>query len=66
MWQQGQVFELKRSGDDGESLWAFRYRVGGRGSQRVQLGGFRSEADARAALERLLETSGASAEWRGG
>jgi integrase len=55
MWQQGQVFELKRSGDDGESLWAFRYRVGGRGSQRVQLGGFRSEADARAALERVLE-----------
>ena len=55
MWQQGQVIELKRSGRDGQSLWAFRYRFCGRDSRRMQRGGFRSEADARAALERALE-----------
>ena len=49
------MIELKRSGRDGQSLWAFRYRFGGRDSRRVQRGGFRSEADARAALERALE-----------
>jgi integrase len=32
-----------------------RYRAGGRGSRRVQRGGFRSEGDARAALQRALE-----------
>jgi integrase len=55
MLQQGQVFELATRGPDGERLWAYRYRAGGRGARRVQRGGFRSEADARAALERALE-----------
>src|SRR5438477_10883402 len=55
MVQQGQVFELRRSASDGERLWAYRYRTGGRDSKRVQRGGFRCEADARAALERVLE-----------
>lgn len=32
-----------------------RYRTGGRESKRVQIGGFGSEQDARAALERALE-----------
>ena len=32
-----------------------RYRTGGRGSKRVQRGGFTNEEDARAALERALE-----------
>jgi hypothetical protein len=31
MTQQGQVFELKRRGRDGEPRWAYRYRAGGRG-----------------------------------
>jgi len=53
--QQGQVFELKRKGREGEPLWAYRYRVGGRGSPRVQRGGFVSEQDAAAALERELD-----------
>ena len=35
--------------------WAFRYRVGGRVSRRVQRGGFASERDASEALERALE-----------
>jgi integrase len=39
----------------GTSLWAFRYQVGGRDARRVQRGGFASEDDARAALERALE-----------
>lgn len=55
MIRQGQVFELKRSGRERAPLWAYRYRVGGRGSRRVQRGGFASEEDAVAALERELE-----------
>jgi integrase len=55
MSQYGQVFRLKRTGRDGAPMWAFRYRVGGRGSKRVQRGGFASERDAAEALERELE-----------
>ena len=55
MVQQGQIFQLTRRGRDGEGLWAYRYRIGGRDSQRVQRGGFASEQDARDALERELE-----------
>lgn len=55
MIQQGQVFELKRSSRERAQLWAYRHRVGGRGSRRVQRGGFASEEDAVAALERELE-----------
>ncbi len=54
MLQEGQVFKLKGGGDE-KALWAFRYRVGGRGSRRVQRGGFASERDASEALERALE-----------
>src|SRR5215207_9630925 len=53
--QQGQVFEVKRRSREGEPLWAYRYRVAGRGSRRVQRGGFPSEHAATAALERALE-----------
>ena len=55
MSQQGQLIQLKRIARDGEPLWAYRYRVGGRDSQRVQRGGFASERDAAEALERELE-----------
>jgi hypothetical protein len=55
MVQQGQVLRIKSSDGDGRALWAYRYRVGGRGSRRVQRGGFVSERDAREALERALE-----------
>jgi integrase len=55
MIQQGQVFELKRASRERGQLWAYRYRVGGRSSRRVQRGGFASEEDAVAALERELE-----------
>jgi hypothetical protein len=50
--QQGQVFELKSNGTD--ARWAYRYRIGGRGSRRVQRGGFESEQAANEALERAL------------
>jgi FMN phosphatase YigB (HAD superfamily) len=53
--QQGQLIRLARTGRDGEALWAYRYRVGGRDSKRVQRGGFASERDAAEALERELE-----------
>ncbi len=52
MRQQGQVFELKSTGRSGRPTWAYRYRLDGRDSKRVQRGGFTSEADAREALER--------------
>jgi integrase len=55
MSQQGQLLRLKRTGWDGEPLWAYRYRTGGRDSKRVQRGGFSSEPDAAEALERELE-----------
>jgi len=53
MVQQGQVFQL--ASRNGEGRWAYRYRVGGRGSRRVQRGGFASEQAAVEALERALE-----------
>lgn len=53
MQQQGQVFRL--AGGSGETRWAYRYRVGGRGSRRVQRGGFATEQAAVEALERALE-----------
>jgi hypothetical protein len=55
MVQQGQTFELTRCGSDGRALWAYRYRIGGRDSKRVQCGGFASEQDAQDALNRELE-----------
>jgi integrase len=55
MVQQGQTIQLTRRGPDGEPLWAYRYRSGGRGSKRVQHGGFASEQDARDGLARELE-----------
>jgi integrase len=55
MSRQGQLFRIRRTGRDGEPLWAYRYRLGGRGSKRVQRGGFASERDAAQALEPELE-----------
>jgi integrase len=52
--QQGQVFQLA-SRDGGETRWAYRYRVGGRGTKRVQRGGLATEQAAVEALERALE-----------
>jgi hypothetical protein len=43
MVQQGQTIELTRRGAGGERLWAYRYRTGGRDSNRIQRGGFASE-----------------------
>jgi hypothetical protein len=51
MVQQGQLFELTKRGGNGERLWAYRLRVGGRGSKRIQRGGFASERDACEAQE---------------
>jgi hypothetical protein len=54
MWQQGQVFKLKAKGVDGQPLWAYRYRLEGRGSARPQVGGFATRSDALNALEKVL------------
>ena len=55
MSQQGQLVRLKSQGADGRAVWAYRYRVGGRGSRWVQRGGFASEHAAAEALDRALE-----------
>jgi hypothetical protein len=55
MSQQGQLIRMRRTGRGGETLWAYRYRMGGRESKRVQRGRFVSERDAADALERALE-----------
>lgn len=36
MIQQGQVFKLKTKVPDGQALWAYRYRLEGRGSDWPQ------------------------------
>lgn len=58
MWQQGQVFKLKAKSMDGQPLWAYRYRLEGRGSARPQVGGFATRADALNALEKVLARLG--------
>ena len=55
MVQQGQVLKLNPGRVDGRTLWAYRYRAGGRTAKRIQRGGFASEQDARSALDRALE-----------
>jgi hypothetical protein len=55
MAQLGQVVQMRSKAAGGEALWGYCYRVGGRGSRRVQRGGFQSERDAGEALERALE-----------
>ena len=58
MIQQGQVFKLKAKGADGERLWAYRYRLEGRSSARLQVGGFASRAEAQKALRKALDRLG--------
>jgi hypothetical protein len=58
MWQQGQVFKRRTRGRDGQPLWACRYRLEGRGSERPQVGGFATRAEAGAALEKVLARRG--------
>src|SRR5579862_3272465 len=58
MIQQGQVFKLKTKGPDGQPLWAYRYRIEGRGSERPQVGGFATRAEAEKALRKVLDRLG--------
>ena len=60
MSEQGQLIQLKSTGRDGEPLWAYRYRRGGRTSKRVQQGGFASERDAAEAWSASLSGCGGS------
>ena len=58
MIEQGQVFKLKTKGPDGQRLWAYRYRLEGRGSERPQVGGFATRAEAEKALRKVLDRLG--------
>jgi integrase len=58
MFQQGQVFKLKAKSVDGQPLWAYRYRLEGRGSERPQVGGFATRAEAQKALAKVIERLG--------
>ncbi len=57
MVQQGQVFKLRTKTAEGEAIWAYRYRLDGRGSERPQVGGFASRAEAHRALAKVLARS---------
>jgi hypothetical protein len=58
MIQQGQVFKLKTKGTDGQPLWAYRYPLEGRSSERPQVGGFATRAEAEKALRKVLDRLG--------
>ena len=58
MFQHGQVFKLKTKGSDGQPLWAYRYRLEGRGSERPQVGGFATREEAEKALRKVLDRLG--------
>ena len=58
MIQQGQVYKLKSKGPDGQPLWAYRYRLEGRGSERPQVGGFATRAEAEKALRKVIDRLG--------
>jgi hypothetical protein len=60
MLQQGQVFRLGARTAE-QSVWAYRYRVGGRGSRRVQRGGYAFERDASEASNARLSACDANA-----
>jgi len=62
MIQQGQAFKLKTKGPDGEPLWAYRYRLEGRGSEKPQVGGFATRAEAERALRKVLDRFGPGGE----
>ena len=55
MHQRGHVFKLKSRAPDGRPLWGYRYRTDGRGSSRIQRGGFTSRSDAERGLDRALD-----------
>src|SRR2546423_4346436 len=57
--QQGQVFKLTAKGADGQPLWAYRYRLEGRSSERPQVGGVATRAEAGKALRKVLDRLGA-------
>jgi hypothetical protein len=52
--QYGQIVELKTTGPEGRRLWAYRYRLDGRGSRRIQRGGYLTADDAKQALHQAL------------
>jgi integrase len=52
------VFKLKSKGPDGQPLWAYRYRLEGRGSERPQVGGFATRAEAGKALRKVVDRLG--------
>ena len=58
MIQHGQVFKLKTKGADGQPLWAYRYRLEGRDSERPQVGGFATRDEAEKALRKVLDRLG--------
>ena len=58
MIQHRQVFRLKSKGPDDQPLWAYRYRLEGRGSDRPQVGGFATRTEAENALRKVLDRLG--------
>jgi len=61
------VFKLRTKGPVGQPLWAYRYRLEGRDSERPQAGGFATRAGAEKALRKVpAQAHGDAAEHAGG
>lgn len=54
MAQHGQILKLRGCRSDGKARWAYRYRVNGSCSKRLQVGGFATRGEAERALKREL------------
>jgi hypothetical protein len=52
------VLKLKTKGPNGQPLWAYRYRLEGRSSERPQVGGFSTLAEAEKAPRQVLDRLG--------
>jgi integrase len=50
--------KLKTKGPEGQPLWAYRYRLEGRGSERPQVGGFATRTEAEKALRKVIDRLG--------
>jgi hypothetical protein len=62
--QQGQVFKLKTKGADGQPLWAYRYRLEGRGRRGYRSADSRAEQMRRRHFATRAEIAGGSGSWR--
>jgi hypothetical protein len=57
------AYTADRTLPDGQPLWAYRYRLEGRSSERPQVGGFATRGEAEKALRKVLDRLGPGGGW---